>query len=239
MSIISLVQARLSSSRLPGKVLLPLGGTSVLGEVVARIERISDQIVVCTSTNPSDDPLEAWCRGAGLLCVRGPLDDVLSRFQLALRHPEVGPGEWFLRVTADCPLLSVELGRMLVEAASPEWDYLSVPANLLPRGLALEVVRRSTFEALDPNLLDGPEREHVTLHLYEREGRYRVRYLEPPPELHHPGLRLTVDYPEDYELIRRLFADEPEVTAERAVQRLLNEPELAAINAGCNQKPVR
>jgi spore coat polysaccharide biosynthesis protein SpsF (cytidylyltransferase family) len=237
--IASLIQARLSSSRLPGKSLLPLGGRTVLDHVIERAAAFSEQVVVCTSTDPSDDRIARHCEARGVLCVRGSLDDVFARFRLALADPRVLRTSWFARVTADCPLLSVPLARASLAARAPDLDYVALDHATLPRGLAIELVRRSAFEAIDAATLDGPEREHVTPRLYEQPGRYRCRRLRAPAGLGWPDLRLTLDYPEDYALLERLFEEGDDLTAERAVRRLIGDPELRALNAGCEQRCVR
>ncbi len=237
--IVSLIQARMSSSRLPGKVLMPLGGTTVLDQVVARAALFSKQVVVCTSVDPSDDPIEAHCAQRGVICIRGALNDVFSRFRKALSDPRVEPSQWFARITADCPLLSPTLAHLALEKRSEQLDYIGINAARLPRGLALELVRRSVFEALDHSSLDEPEREHVTLHLYETPGRYRCAMLEPPEAFLYPEMRLTLDYQEDYTLLERLFAQNPRVNASEAIAHMLADPALQALNADCVQKAAR
>ena len=237
--VVTLIQARMSSSRLPGKVLLPLGGKTVLDQVIARASAFSLQVVVCTSTDASDDPIEAHCARAGVTCARGALDDVFSRFRDALSGVQVARTEWFARVTADCPLVSPTLARACIAAATREDDYVGALSSAVPVGIAIELVRRAAFLAIDPVTLDPPEREHVTLRLYEHPGRYRVRRVAPPPSLFAPEMRLTLDYPEDYALLTTLFERDPDLDAERAIERLRSEPALAQINAACAQRNAR
>jgi spore coat polysaccharide biosynthesis protein SpsF len=200
---------------------------------------IQSQVVVCTSVDPSDDPIEAHCNRQGILCIRGPLEDVFSRFRIAMEDPRVERTEWFARVTADCPLLSVSLARLLITCINDNLDYICVDDKMLPRGLAIELIRRSTFESIDSALLDGPEREHVTLRLYETPGLYRCHRAAAPVALAHPNYRLTLDYPEDYRLLRQLIRDNDAITAEQALERLICEPRLQEINADCVQKQAR
>jgi spore coat polysaccharide biosynthesis protein SpsF len=238
-SIVSLIQARVSSSRLPGKILMKLGNSTVLDHVIHRAQEFSSQVVVCTSVDPSDDPIEAHCARQKVLCIRGSLEDVFSRFRLALLDPRVEATAWFARITGDCPLLSIPLAKALIACISEHVDYVSVDHDTLPRGLAIELIRRSVFESIPPGSLDEPEREHVTLCLYEQPGRYRCHRAATPQALAHPDLRLTLDYREDYELLQRLFRDDETVTAEQALERLLSEPRLRSINAGRLQKDPR
>ncbi len=238
--LLTLIQARMSSSRLPGKGLLPLGDGLVLDQVVCRAAAFSSQVVVCTSTDPSDDPIRDHCQKIGTPCVRGELDDVFARFRTALLDPGVEETTWFARITADCPLISVPLARDVIDAAlaDPATDYACVHLGRTPRGLPIELVRRETFLTLDPASLDAPQREHVTPVFYENPERYRCVRIDPPVAMQHPELRLTLDYPEDYEVLQHLF-EEPGVTAESAVARLLADPELYWINAHCEQRSVR
>jgi len=238
--LVTLIQARMSSSRLPGKVLLPLGDGLVLDHVVCRSAAFSTQVVVCTSTDPSDDPIRDYCDKIGTLCVRGDLHDVFARFRTALLDSAVEATAWFARVTADCPLISVPLARELIAAAraEPDLDYACVHLERAPRGLPIELVRRETFLGVDRGSLDAPQREHVTPVFYENPQRYRCLRIDVPPELRYPELRLTLDHPQDYQVLQRLFED-PRVCAESAVAHMLADPELPWINAHCEQRSVR
>ena len=238
-SAIALVQARLSSSRLPGKVLLPLGDGVVLDQVVARCRQFADQVVVCTSDDPSDDAIEQHCDRDGVLCVRGPLDDVFARFRGALADPRVAASDWFYRVTADCPLVSAELAQALAANATDEDDYLGIDSATAPLGTAVELVRRSAFEAIDLDDLDGPEREHVTLRLHENPDRYRCRRIAAPASHGAPELRLTLDYRADYAVLRELFAAVVDIDAAGAIRYLRRRPDLASQNRDLEQKSAR
>jgi spore coat polysaccharide biosynthesis protein SpsF len=237
--VVSLIQARMSSSRLPGKVLRPLAGASVLEHVVARAREFSTQVAVCTSTDPSDAPIADLCDALGVICVRGSLDDVFSRYRQALADERLEPTAWFARVTADCPLISARLALGLVEMIDDDLDYLSLDPRSVARGVAIELVRRSAFEKIDAGALDAAEREHVTLHLYETPGRFACHIAMPTGPLARPELRLCIDYEEDYELLAALFERIPQCSAERAADFLVGHPEVARINARCRQKPAR
>lgn len=235
---ISIIQARMSSSRLPGKVLLPLGGKPVLDHVVDRCREFSSFVAVCTSVDASDDVLAAHCEQIGVLCVRGDLDDVFSRFRATLAHPQIPPSRWFYRVTADCPLVSTELAKLLVDAARDGLEYLGVAADTVPLGISAELVRRESFEKIDMQSLDAAEREHVTLRLYESSGARRCLRIAVPPHLQGPELRLTVDYPEDLALLRRLFDIDPTLDARKAIDYLREHPDVAD-NGHLEQKAAR
>jgi spore coat polysaccharide biosynthesis protein SpsF len=237
--LVAVIQARTSSSRLPGKVLRPLGGRPVLAQVVDRVAAFADVVVVATSEGADDDPVADLAEELGTVCVRGPLDDVFARFRLALEDPRVPATEWFARVTADCPLVSPTLARHLLAHRDTDADVVAVRNEDVTRGLPVELVRRSSFAALDPAALDGPQREHVTLVFYERPERHRVRFVEVPAPFDHPELRLTLDYPEDAALLEALFTGRPDLRAEEAIEAVLADPALAAVNRSQQQKDPR
>ena len=132
--VVAVVQARMTSRRLPGKVLTPLAGSPVLGLVVGRLRRATriDEVVVATSTDPSDDPVAAWCAQPGIRCHRGSLDDVLDRFLGAAR---ASGATHVVRITADCPLIDPDLvDRVIAQALAEDLDYCGL-AGEFPDGL--------------------------------------------------------------------------------------------------------
>jgi spore coat polysaccharide biosynthesis protein SpsF len=232
MRVLGIVQARLSSKRLPGKVLLRLGHETVLERVVAGARRYCSDVIVATSADRSDDGVQDECRRIGAQCERGSLHDVFSRFAQVLGRPDLRDVAWFFRITADCPLHSAALGQKLLAAAAvtPDSDYLYFADDELPRGLAPELVRRAAFDSVDPAQLTEDERQHVTLPFYRTDSRYRAVRLPVPSELAQPQLRLTLDYPEDAQLFEALFAAKRSMTGDEAVAFLLAHPELSRIN---------
>lgn len=231
MAVLGIVQARLSSTRLPGKVLMRLGDKSVLERVVGCALGFSDQVVVATSSDASDDAVQAECERLGVGCVRGSLSDVFGRFAEVLARPEHAHVEWFYRVTADCPLQSRSLSRELYLSRSDASDYLYFADDELPRGMAPELVRRAAFDSVDRSRLTPDELQHVTLPFYRAGSSYRARKLPVPADFAHPELRLTLDYAEDAALFEALFAVDPNMTGEQAVRYLLAHPELSELNA--------
>lgn len=234
----AVVQARLSSTRLPGKVLRPLGGRSVLGWVVRAASRARgiDTVVVATSDTPDDDAVahEAWRRGAAV--VRGPLYDVLDRFGTAVHQY---PCDAVVRLTADCPLLDPALIDQLVALwrADPTLDYVSnVLVRTFPRGLDAELVRR---EVLDEQLAQatGVDRVHVTSGIYARPDRYRCAGLVAAPD--SSDLRVTLDTAADFAVLDGLVnkLDDGASSWRAVVATLRAHPELAALNAQIGQKP--
>lgn len=239
MRVNAVIQARMSSSRMPGKVLRPLGGRSVLSWVIraaARTHNI-DAVILATSDSPDDDPVAEEALRCGAAVVRGPLDDVLARYLLAVREH---PCDAVVRLTADCPLHDPALIAQVVGMwlADPALDYVS---NALvrrhPRGFDTELVRREVLEEQD-STATGSHREHVTSNIYTRPDVYRVAGVV--PGLDDSDLRVTLDTPEDAELldgiVRELGAEV--LRWEDVVALLRSRPDLVALNASVSQKAV-
>lgn len=236
MLVNAVIQARLSSSRLPGKVLEPLGETSVLGRVITAARRAPgiDQVIIATSTSKDDDAVAAEASAHQVPVVRGPLDDVLERYRLALREY---PAAAVVRLTADCPLLDPALiGRVVgLWRADPSLDYVSnVLVRTFPRGLDAELARAEVLDKLEA---DGSDRNHVTSAIYTNPERYRCAGVVGAPD--DSDLRVTVDTPEDLAVVRAIV----EALGERAnelgalVPFLRANPDITAGNAGIAQKP--
>lgn len=228
----AIIQARLSSSRLPHKALRKLGSRSLLAHVVTGCLRFTNDVWVATSDEPADDALELVCHGLGVPCFRGSEHNVYGRFSALLRSAALREPEWFFRVTGDSPLPSPSLARRLLAARSDAVDYIYVDDDEVPRGLAVELVRTESFLRLEKLQLTQDELEHVTLALYGRAELGRTRKVAPPNALAHPELRLTIDYPEDAALFRALFGTSPDLTGDEAVEILLQDPNLASLNRG-------
>jgi spore coat polysaccharide biosynthesis protein SpsF len=239
MRTLGIVQARMGSTRLPGKVLRRLGGHTVLDRVVraARASDALDDLVVATTTEPADDPVVAECAAIDVACHRGPVDDVLTRF---LDVPQLESADAMLRFTADCPLLDPAIVALAarVFAAAPELDYLSTSiARTLPRGMDVEVVRPAALAAAD-RLARDHHRTHVTSYVYAHPELFRVLGLTLQPDLSH--LRLTLDTEDDWRLIESIvehFGDRP-VAVRTLADWLADRPELTLLNAHVRQKAL-
>lgn len=235
--IVAILQARTGSTRLPGKVLMPIGELSMLERVVERIQRMRtiDDFIVATSVSPSDDAIARICGAQGWNCFRGPEHDVLERY---LRAAQAMGADDVVRITADCPLFSwQQADRLVVQHLGSGKDYthnLTCWGSGLPLGTGVEAL---TLEALGKAWTCGLEphhREHVTEYIYENPKRFALDMLRAPEELDRPAYRLTVDTLADLTLIRRIHeriavADEP-VDLRAAVALLDAEPALARSN---------
>ncbi|MEV6347050.1 glycosyltransferase family protein [Actinoplanes sp. NPDC051851] len=238
MTTLGIIQARMGSTRLPGKVLRRLGGRTVLDRVVraARESGILDELVVATTVEPADDAIEAECAAIGVPCYRGPVDDVLTRFLGVLDRHEA---DTVLRFTADCPLLDPRLvarAYRVFEAAGVDYLTTSI-TRTLPRGLDVEVVRAKVLRAIDGSAIKH-HRTHVTSYVYTHPTEFDVIGLTVQPDLSH--LRLTLDTEDDWRLIEAVVGhvgDAP-VSVQSIAAWLADHPELAAVNSHVEQKEL-
>jgi spore coat polysaccharide biosynthesis protein SpsF (cytidylyltransferase family) len=198
-----IVQARMTSSRLPGKVLKDLGPGTTLELLVRRLGRLTETgaVVVATSVDESDDPVADLAGALGAHVVRGPLDDVLERYRLAASEVDC---DGVVRITADCPLSEPEVIDRLVRMWR-EGDHLSYVWNTreprsFPAGLDAEVVSRWALEEAATETRDPYDREHVTPFVRNRPARFPQQSLrlEPPVRT----VKLSLDTSEDLATIR-------------------------------------
>jgi spore coat polysaccharide biosynthesis protein SpsF len=203
--ILGILQARMSSSRFPGKVLQPILGVPMLARQLERVRRAKniDKLVVATSTDSSDDVLEKFCQENGTACARGSLDDVLDRFyQAALPYAP----EQVVRLTGDCPLADPEIvDRIIAFHLEGEYDYTSNTLEpTFPDGLDAEVLQFAALERAWREAILPSEREHVTLFVYRRPREFRLGSYKCSNDRSH--LRWTVDRPEDLCVVREIYS---------------------------------
>jgi len=236
----------MTSSRLPGKVLLPLpqgGPATVLDHVVARVSkaRSIDQILIATTINPTDDPLVRWCEGKGLPVFRGSEDNVLSRYALCAREHGLSR---VVRVTSDCPCIDWEILDELV--ACHEADGSDYTSNTLsrsfPHGVDAEVVNADVLQEAFEQATEKYETEHVTPYVYKTHPeRFRLGRLEADPARRGPQIRITLDTPDDYLLLRAVFdllGDPLTFVTADIVRLFAQRPWLQEINGRVQQKAV-
>lgn len=244
MRIVGIVQGRMASSRLPGKILKKISGQPMLAHVVerARQSKLITDVGVATTSDPSDDAVERFCRKRGYPFYRGSLLDVLDRFYQAAKMMQA---DVVVRFTADCPLLDPGLVDETVQVFLERG--VDFAANRLPPpfkrtypiGLDTEVCSFSALERAWREATAKHDREHVLPYLYEVEGRFKVAVLNYERDYGH--YRWTVDTPEDLKLVRRLFrkmADKPGFTWLDVVALFEREPQLAQMNAGVAHKTM-
>src|SRR3954463_12450475 len=238
MTTLGIIQARMGSSRLPGKVLRRLGHRTVLERVVraARSAGVLDDLVWATPIEPADDAIVAECAAIGVACHRGPVDDVLARFLGVLDQHE---SDIVLRFTADNPLIDPAIisraHRVFVASGA---DYLSTSlAHTLPRGLDVEMVRTPVLRQIDA-LATEHHRVHVTSYIYTHADDFDVIGLTLQPDLSH--LRLTLDTEDDWKLMEAIvaqFGDEP-ASVRALADFLAGRADLIDLNAHVLQKAL-
>jgi spore coat polysaccharide biosynthesis protein SpsF len=245
MRVVASIEARMGSSRLPGKVLADIGGMPALTRLLLRLRacRKVDDIVLATSISKADDALEEWAHANGVAVYRGSEDDVLHRVvqaQLQMRSDIV------VEVTGDCPLLDPEIVDLGVETfLANECDVVTntrIPSY--PQGADVQVFRTQALAEVERTIDDPAVREHVSLYFYEHPEKYRVIHLIAPHSWCDPDQRLQLDYEEDLRFIREIYRRlEPRYGnafgVARVVDLLRSDPALREINAHCVEKPVR
>jgi spore coat polysaccharide biosynthesis protein SpsF len=235
MNVVAIIQARMSSTRLPGKVLTPLAGRPVLAHVVERIRhcRHIDQIVVATSVDGSDDAIEAWCQGAAVACHRGSLHDVLDRYhQAGLAHG----ADVIVRITADCPAIDPAIVDEVVQGyLSGGYEFFGL-AGEFPDGLdctvfAASAIARAWRESTLPS-----DREHVGPYIEHHPEWFKCGGLHKFSGLSH--LRWTLDEPRDLHLLQAIFGEldrgpgAAPFGAADVLALLARRPHLTTINSG-------
>jgi spore coat polysaccharide biosynthesis protein SpsF len=242
--IVCIVEARFASTRLPGKVLLPIVGKPMLALMIERLQRARtiDEIVIATSANPADDAIALLATDMGAHVFRGSEEDVLDRVVKAAQSRDA---DIIVETTGDCPLIDPGIvdkvvGDFLMGGA----DFVSnVLPHTTPRGTDVRVFWAKDLAEINVRSQDPADHEHVSLHFWEHPERYRCRNVETDLPEAAAHLRLTVDESADLELVRevyqRLYPSNPAFTLADVLQLLDQQPGLAAINRTTPQKAVR
>jgi spore coat polysaccharide biosynthesis protein SpsF len=243
MKTMIIVQARMTSTRLPGKVLKEVLGKTLLEYQIERLRcvRNADGIIIATTVNDTDQPIVDLCGRLGVPVTRGSENDVLSRYYEAATQYGVGT---VVRVTSDCPAIEPAVVDGIVEfyrAHQGGYDYVSNSlTQSYPYGLAAEVFSFKALEEAAREAVTEPEREHVSPFIYTRPDRYRIGQVVHDKDLSHH--RWTVDTPEDFELIRRIFEALYPVKPAFVMQDVLDlldvHPDWLEINSHVRQKKL-
>jgi spore coat polysaccharide biosynthesis protein SpsF len=239
MRVVAIIQARMGSTRLPGKVLKRLGGRTALERVVSRIRQcgLLDEVMVATSVKRADDAIVEECARLRVGVFRGSESDVLDRY---LHAAEAAQADVVVRITSDCPLIDPGLSDATIQGfldARP--DYASnVLERTYPRGLDTEVVAVKALESAFREAQDPFQREHVTPFLYQHPERFRL--LSVKGERDYSQHRWTLDTLEDLEFLQALYAKlgNRDFTWRDVLNLVQDDPRLTEINRGVVQKMV-
>lgn len=243
MKFVATIEARMTSSRLPGKVLAPLGGKPALEVMVERLRHVPaiGEIVIATTENATDDPVQALAERIGAGIWRGSEDDVLQRVLDAARAYEA---DVIVEFTGDCPLIDPEIAGQVIETYRRAGvDYVSnVIKRSYPMGMETQVFARRILEDVARRTQDKDDHEHVSLFIYRNPQIYSLLNVEAPASLMRPDLRLTLDTKEDLAVIAAVY----EALAPRSPAFSLSEmlafldanPVIAAINNAVQHRHV-
>lgn len=235
MKIVATIEARMTSSRLPGKVMLSAGGKPMLEHLVDRLKAVPSlqEIVIATTVNDADQPLADFAAQAGIVCFRGSEHDVMRR---VIGAAESVDADVVVEITGDCPIIDPQIVEQIIRIfIANKADYVSnahvrsYPDGMDVQVFALETLKRSA--AMTQSKLD---REHVTLHIRNHPELFSHLHVLAPPEIHWPELGLTLDEPKDYELIKQVIenlqADKRQFSCLDAVRLMRSRPDLLGIN---------
>ena len=236
MVIAAIVQARMKGTRLPDKVLLPLGGKPMLQHVVDRLGRcrLVDTVVVATTDDGSETPIVKLCERLSVRCFRGSVEDVLARYVGAARDVEA---DIVVRVTADCPLVDpVVVDQAIAALQERGVDYVSTGygGKSYPHGLDLEVVRMSALERAFTEARNPFEREHVTPYIHRNPQLFKLSGISLTKDYSH--VRVTVDEPDDVAVLRSILEMNPEIGLSELIALADACPEVFESNMGAAQR---
>lgn len=241
MKIIATIEARMTSSRLPGKVLLPAADKPMLEHLVNRLRAVSsiDGIVLATTVNSSDDVLDEFSRRVGIDCFRGSEEDVMAR---VVGAAESCDADVVVEITGDCPIIDPQIVEQTIRMfKAHRADYVSnAHVRSYPDGMDTQVFRLATLQRSAAMTDDALDHEHVTLHIRNHPEIFSHVHLVAPPEIHWPELGLTLDEISDYELLKKIiehFEPTNPLFGCLDVVRLLHQnPDWVAINQAVVRK---
>jgi len=241
MKIIATIEARMTSTRLPGKVLLKAAGKPMLEHLVNRLRLVHsiDQIVLATTVNTTDDVLVEFAKRVGIRCYRGSEEDVMAR---VIGAAESANADVVVELTGDNPLIDpqiIEQSIRIFNANLP--DYLSNShIHSYPVGMDTQVIRLKALKRSAGMTKSALDHEHVTLHIRNHPEIFSHLHLLAPPEIHWPELGLTLDEPKDYELLKKIIEyfehTKPQFNCLDIVQLLRQKPDWVVINQSVMRK---
>lgn len=239
MRIVGIVQARMGSNRLPGKVLLEVDGKPLLQYQIERMLKASllDDLVIATTKQEIEEPIIKFCEQLGIPCYRGSENDVLDRYFHAAKHFK---SDVIVRMTSDCPIIDPTIIDKVIQFyLDNQFDYVSnTQTRTFPRGMDTEVFSMTLLEKAYFNARKQYEREHVTPYFYMNPEKFSIGQVVQKQDFSH--LRLTVDTNEDFRLIsiliKDLYSQNPNFDLQAITDMFVREPNLIKINQHIIQK---
>lgn len=244
--VVCIIQARMGSTRLPGKVMKKIKGKSILYYVVERVKqaRLINQILIATTTNKQDDVIVEEAERLHVKCFRGSEQDVLSRYYYSAKKFDA---DVIVRVTSDCPLIDPKITDEIISYYLKNDDYSlvtnagpNIEKRTFPRGLDTEVFSFGVLEEAFNNANKQYQREHVTPLIYETPEKFKVFFIKAEEKLKRPDIRITVDTKKDFELVSKIINhfDSIDFDTEDVMNFLENKPKLLEINKDVKQKKI-
>lgn len=245
MKVVAIVQARMGSQRLPGKILFQLGNQTILAHVIERLKRVKqiNYILVATTVSVQDSATVEEAERLNIAVFRGDEQDVLSRYYHAAKQSDA---DIIVRITADCPfidplVLEDMLSAFLLLMKDQQIDYMSnCLTRSYPRGLDVEIFTMAALEKTYNEAVKCYEKEHVTPYIYSHPALFKLHHFTNKVDLSH--YRLTLDTQEDWQLIETIYhkiqSQGLEVSTENILNVLMAEPALLKMNANVQQKEV-
>lgn len=242
--IAAIIEARMTSTRLPGKHMKKILGKQILALLIERLKNVKplDQIVIATTINKEDRAIEELSRKLGVKCFRGSEDDVLGRVLKAAKKVQA---DLVVEVLGDCPLIDPQLVEEGIKIfLKGNYDYLNnALERTYPDGFDFQIYPVKILEEVDVLTKNPLDREHVTLYIYTHPEKYKIKILRAKGELDWPELAITLDTHEDFKLIKiifeALYPKNPQFTAYDVVRFLRANPKLLTINKDIKRKRVK
>lgn len=229
--IVATIEARMTSSRLPGKVLMDLAGKPNLERIIERVRRSKyvDEICVATTSNETDNQIVDLCKTLNCKYYRGSEDDVLLRVLDAAKSVEA---DIIVEITGDCPVIDWRhIDYLLEKFFSDKYDYVSnIIERSFPRGFDVQVFPVSVLEKVNQLTQNPIDHEHVSLYIYRHPEIFKLGNWKAEGKMFNPDMEITLDHKADYDMISKLYNDllfqNIDFSAEDVVDHLLNNPEL-------------
>ena len=240
--IMAIIEARMTSERLPGKVLLPACGKPLLAHQIERLKRVKnlDGIVVATTINKADDPIEDLAKIMGIYCFRGSEEDVLGRVLGAAQTNKVGI---IVELTGDCPAIDpIVIQEGIEQFLNSDVDYIENTG--FPGGMNYAIFRTKTLSEVEKETRnDLAAREHVSLPIYENPKRYRIKRITPSKKFCRPEIFVELDEEDDYKFIKTIFEalypKNPMFGLSEILTYLDQNPKVIQINEHVRRKTAR
>ena len=233
--VVAIIEARMTSSRLPGKHMLPANGKPMIEHLINRIKQVLslDEIVMATTVNETDEPLVALTKRLGIACFRGSEEDVMSR---VIGAAESVNADIIVGITGDCVIIDPLLVEQTIQMfLNNKCAYVNNAAvSSYPGGMNTQVYELESLKKSALMTDDSLDHEHVTSHIFRNPDLFPPVYLVAPPDLHWPELKLELDEPADYELLKKIieyFGDEnPYFSCKDVIDFLKEKQEWVGIN---------